>query len=309
MRTRRQQSSSDPMPLSERHRPVLLHEVSELLAIQPDDTVVDATLGGAGHAEHMVEKLGEKGIFLGIDADSAAIERAREKLAASKARVILEQGNFRNVGSYLGKHMIQSVDKALFDLGWSSYQLKSGRGFSFLADEPLVMTYADTGATLTAETIVNTWGEESIADILYGWGDERYSRRIARAIVDVRANHAIRTSKELASIVAQAVPPVYRRGKTHPATKTFQALRIAVNDEFGALKESVDSLWQHIAPHGRIAIITFHSTEDREVKQMFRELAATGGTLVTRKPLVPTREEVLQNPRARSSKLRCIEKN
>lgn len=309
MRTRRQQSSSDPMPLSEGHRPVLLHEVSELLAIQPGDTVVDATLGGAGHAQHLVAQLGNAGTFIGIDADGAAIERAREKLAGSKAHIILEKGNFRNVGSYLGKHMIRTVNKALYDLGWSSYQLTSGRGFSFLADEPLLMTYADTGATLTAETVVNTWGEESIADILYGWGDERYSRRIARAIVTARSHRPIRTSKELASIIAQAVPPVYRRGRTHPATKTFQALRIAVNDEFGALKESVQTLWQHVAPGGRIAIITFHSTEDREVKRMLRELAATGGTLVTRKPLVPTREEVVQNPRARSSKLRCIEKN
>ena len=322
MRTRRQQTSSDPVqqpqhrsPLnvehSTGHTPVLLHESLELLRIQSEDVVLDATLGGAGHARAIVDRLGEKGTFIGVDADMEAVARSREMLKGARAKVILIEGNFRDVESYLGKHGIPYLTKALFDLGWSIDQLSAGRGFSFLSDEPLLMTFSGTirGDTLTAGKIVNTWEEESIADILYGWGEEKFSRRIARAIVEARRQKEIRTSKELGAIVQAAVPAFYRRGRIHPATKTFQALRIAVNDEIGALKQGMQSAWKSLRPRGRLACIAFHSVEDRVIKQTMREWSHSGqGVLVTKKPIRPTRGEILGNPRSRSAKLRCIRK-
>jgi len=293
------------------HRTVLSHESVEQLALSPDDIVVDATLGGAGHTTLISEKLGPKGILLGIDADKNAIRRASEKLAHAQARVILEQGNFRNLKSYLGKHGISKISKALFDLGWSGYQLSDGRGFSFFAHEPLLMTYSDApGDTdLTAEMIVNTWAEESLADVIYGWGEERFSRQIARGIVRARKEKHIGFSDELGDIIAASVPPLYRHGKLHPATKTFQALRIAVNDEMGALKEGLRAAWKHLRSGGRLAIITFHSVEDREVKQLITEWAQAGeGVKITKSPIRPTAEEIRNNPRARSAKLRVVEK-
>ncbi len=311
MRTRRSQSSSDPVSRTSGHRSVLLHEAIEALDIRPDDIVVDATLGGAGHARAIVEKLGSQGIFLGIDADQDAIERAKERLIGSQARIELIADNFRNLQKILETANIANVTKVLFDLGWSSYQLDSGRGFSFLKDEPLSMTYKKTpgSSDLTAATIVNTWGEESIADVIYGWGQERYSKRIAKAIVTRREKKPFVTSLELAETIKSAVPPPYRFGRLHPATKTFQALRIAVNDELGALKEGINAAWQMLGAGGRIAVITFHSIEDREVKRLFAHLASKDGTLVFKKPLKPSAEELRENPRARSAKLRVIQKN
>ena len=311
MRTRRQRSSSDPMSLNEGHRPVLLHESLENLAIEPDDVVVDATLGGAGHASEIVKHLDARGIFIGIDADKDAIARAEEALKGAPAKVILIHGNFRDIESHLGKHGIQHITKALFDLGWSSFQLATGRGFSFLKDEPLLMTYSDSVSdnTLTAGMIVNTWKEESIADVIYGWGEERYSRQIARGIVDARAKKPITTSFELAEIIKNAVPSMYRRGRIHPATKTFQALRIAVNDEMGSLVQGLSSVWQLLKSDGRLACISFHSVEDREVKRFMLEKAQQGeGERITKSPIRPSRDEALANPRSRSAKLRVIRK-
>lgn len=291
----------------ERHVPVLLHECLEALDIQPSDVVVDATLGGGGHAEELAAKLNETGIFVGIDADSAAILRARDALADTHARVHLIEGNFRSLESYLGKHVIPDVTKVLFDLGWSAYQLSSGRGFSFLTDEPLRMTYSTNADALDAATIVNTWSEESIADVIYGWGEEGLSRKIARAIVAARESKPIETSRELADIIARAIGR--GRARIHPATKTFQALRIAVNDELGALENGLDGAWRALRKGGRIAVISFHSIEDRVVKNRFRDWAKRGeGSLLTKSPIRPGREELLANPRARSAKLRVIEK-
>jgi len=293
------------------HRSVLLHEVIETLAIRPDDIVLDATLGGAGHAKAIAMLLGTKGVFIGIDADAAAIGRAREALKDVVATTLFIQGNFKDVESHLGKHGIPSITKALFDLGWSGFQFTSGRGFSFLQDEPLLMTYEDTPGehTLTAATIVNTWKEASIADVIYGWGEERYSRQIAKAIVETRGKNPIRTSKQLAEIIRSAVPAFYRNGRLHPATKTFQALRIAVNDEMGALKQGLMGAWQLLAPGGRLAVISFHSIEDREVKRMMLEWAKTGeGERITRSPIRPGEEEAKANPRSRSAKLRVLQK-
>ena len=318
MRTRRSQSSSDPVssgpstPVGVKHRAVLLQEATSSLALAPDDCVVDATLGGAGHAGAIAEQLGKKGVLIGFDLDADAISRAKSTLAKVRPTVHLVLGNFRDLGKELERLGIPSITKALFDLGWSSYQLDSGRGFSFRADEPLSMTYANPptgGSGLTAGRIVNEWGEESIADILFGWGEEHYSRRIAKAIVERRAHKPFTTSLELAEVIRAAVPPRYRHGKIHPATRTFQALRIAVNDELGALTEGLRSAWKHLAPAGRIAVITFHSIEDRMVKQMFAAWERSGeGKRSARKPIRPGEGELSVNPRARSAKLRVIEK-
>lgn len=291
------------------HKPVLLHEVLEQLSVQPNDIVVDATLGGAGHAREISDLLGANGVFIGFDLDENALDRARETLGSVQPKVILIEANFRDLAEELAKRGISKVAEVLFDLGWSSYQLGSGRGFSFMADEPLRMTYSRTKNDLTAATIVNEWGEKSLADVIFGWGGERYARRIARSIVEARARKPIQTSRELADVIRDAVPAAYRRGKIHPATRTFQALRIAVNDELDALKEGLETAWHLLAPRGRIAVITFHSLEDRIVKKMFNEFEKSGeGMRITKKPIIPSAEEVRENPRSRSAKLRVIEK-
>jgi len=308
MRTHSIHSSSNTAssPEASEHIPVLLQESIDALNLVPDDVVVDTTLGGAGHAKAICAKLGESGTFVGFDLDHAAIERAQVALSGARPRVILIEANFRTVGNELAaRHIIPT--KILFDLGWSSYQLHAGRGFSFSSDEPLDMRYGKSN--LTAQYIVNTWEERSLADIIYGWGEERYARRIARAIVAARAKHPIETARELGEIVKNAVPAAARHGRIHPATKTFQALRIAVNDELGALEAGLSSAWSVLAPAGRIAVISFHSTEDRLVKKTFAlwEKSKEGRRL-SKKPIAPSREEIIRNPRARSAKLRIIEK-
>lgn len=329
MRTRRSQSSSNPMPspsgarTSDGHRTVLLHEAVEYLSLKKDDVVVDGTLGGAGHALAIVKQLGVGGTLIGVDADIDAVSRARDVLADAHApgergspvpltgdgpTVILINDNFRNIAAALRSVGVTAIDKVLFDLGWSQFQLSAGRGFSFQSDEPLSMTYSKT-QSLTAETIINDWAEESIRDVLFGFGEERYARRIAERIARERSEKRISTARELAEIIRAAVPAAYRHGKIHPATKSFQALRIAVNDEFGALRAGMDAAWALLRPNGRLAIISFHSSEDRIVKHRFAEWAHEGqGTLVTRRPITPSEREVHDNPRSRSAKLRVIEK-
>ncbi len=298
------------MPSGDAHRTVLLHDAIQQLAIQPDDVVVDATLGGAGHARAIADVLDERGTLIGLDLDGEAIARATEALAFARPRVELVQANFRSLAAVLDRLDVPKITKALFDLGWSAYQLRAGRGFSFLADEPLRMTYADTPTGLTASTIVNEWEESSLADIIFGWGEERYARRIARAIVEARASAPIASSAALAGVVAAAVPGAYRHGRLHPATRTFQAIRIAVNDELGALEEGLRVAWKRLVPGGRIAVITFHSIEDRLVKRLFVAWEGSGeGVRVHKKPLTPSIEEVRENPRARSAKLRIISKH
>lgn len=312
MRTRRLKSPSDPMPVAglpgPGHRTVLLHEAMELLALKPSDVVVDGTLGGAGHSREVAKKLGPKGTLVCFDADSDAIDRGKKTLEHIDADVHFVHGNFRHIRTELEKLHIPKIDKALFDLGWSGFQLSAGRGFSFLTDEPLSMAY-DKDQALNASVVVNEWKEESLADIIWGWGEERFARRIARAICESREEQPIRTSRELAGIVKTAVPAKARFGRIHPATKTFQAIRIAVNDELGALEEAIRNTWQVLEEGGRIAVISFHSLEDRIVKQRFLDLEKQhGGIRITRKPTVPGEKELAENPRARSAKLRVIEK-
>jgi len=297
--------------LPERHQTVLLHEVANLLAIEPSHTIVDATLGSAGHAQAILEKLDKRGTFVGIDADSEAIAQARKAFGDVSARVVLVHANFRKIRDILVENKISSVNAILFDLGWRIEQLGGGRGFSFSKDEPLLMTYdahPKPGA-LTAREIVNTWDEKHIADILYGWGEEHFSRRIARAIVEMRDDTPIESTAQLAYIIASSTPIWYRKRRIHPATKTFQALRIAVNDEMRALEEGLEGARNVLAEHGRIAVVTFHSIEDRLVKQTFRSWQRCGeGQALTKKPITPSKDELSQNPRARSAKLRVFEK-
>ncbi len=306
MRTRQSSSSSDPVSS---HRSVLLHEVIENLVLKSDDVVVDATLGGAGHSRAIAEHLGSAGVLIGIDADAAALERGATALHDSACTVHFLHGNFRELTNHLATLQQPTISKILFDLGWSAYQLDAGRGFSFLSDEPLAMTYAEsTEGRLTAETIVNTWEESSLADVIWGWGEEQYARRIAKAIVDRRLEKPFTTARELADLVKEAVPPARRFGRLHPATKTFQALRIAVNDELGAVTDGLNAAWSHLVPHGRIAVITFHSIEDRLVKEWMKQKQEEGHDFISRKAIKPSETELEENPRARSAKLRVIEK-
>ena len=298
------------------HIPVLFQESIDALCIKKDGVYVDGTLGGASHALAIAKHLGPDGTLIGFDLDSNAIARAREKFAnespALTCKIILEQENFRNLGAVLEKHNIKKVDGIFLDLGWSSFQIADGgRGFSFQVDGPLHMTLKDnpTEDDVTAWDIVNTWDEKTIADALYAYADERYSRRIAMMIVEARKEKPIQTTLELAAIVARAVPKNLK-SRINPATKTFQALRIAVNDEYGALKEVLEKGFAVLKSHGRFAIISFHSGEDRIVKNYFRDQAhADLAKLITKKPIMPSDEEVRSNPRARSAQLRILEKN
>ncbi len=309
-RTRRSPSSDDPVPPAKQvHQAVLLHDVVEALDVRQNDIVLDATLGGAGHAKALAASLGSEGVFVGFDLDADAIARGERALAGSQATVHLIRADFRDLKTELAKRGVKKLTKALFDLGWSSYQLDSGRGFSISADEPLLMTYSKDQRDVTAATVVNTWQETTLADIIYGFGEERYSRRIAKALVERRMQRPFATARELAECIAQAVPAAYRRGRIHPATRTFQALRIAVNDEFGALDEGIRSAFEMLEPAGRLAVITFHSIEDRAVKRLLAGFVREGKAVhLTRKPLTASDTELSQNRRARSAKLRIIVK-
>ena len=293
-----------------KHITVLKHEAVAGLALTPSSVVVDATLGAGGHAALILEALGDTGRFIGLDADHTAID-ALAHLQDSKADVQLRVQNFSKLDTVLSDIGIDKVDAILADLGWRTDQFTDGnKGFSFGADEPLYMTYGEPSSyPFTAADIVNSWDEENIATVIYSYGEERYSRQIAAKIIEVRRKTRITSAKQLADIIASAVPAGYRNGRINPATKSFQGLRIAVNDEFGVLETFISSAWTHLKHNGRLAIITFHSLEDRIVKHRFKALAANDqGVLITKKPIVPTREEVNANPRSRSAKLRIIQK-
>jgi 16S rRNA (cytosine1402-N4)-methyltransferase len=298
----------------EGHVSVLLTEAIESLALEPTDTVVDATLGGAGHFEKLLVKLNTHGTLIGIDADADAIARTEAVLAEHDPSVLptvyLAHDNFRNLSTILEQNGLKSLDKILFDLGWSGYQLTNGSGLSFQADEPLVMNYGGAIPGATAADFVNSAEESEIARVLFEFGGETFSRKIAKEIVESRHNERILTTTQLVAVIERATPSWYHHRKIHPATKTFQALRIYVNDEFGALEEGLSAALEHLAPNGRIAVITFHSSEDRIVKHMFREAAdAEKGTLYTKKPMIPSDQELMSNPRSRSAKLRVFIKN
>ena len=294
------------------HKSVLLNEVLHYLNPSVGEVYIDMTINGGGHSSKVCPSLGKKGVLVGIDQDSSALVRAKQRIGKCDAKIHLVEDNFRNVKTICEKLGILHVDKVLFDLGLSTHELEvSGRGFSFQKDEPLLMTFSadPLKAAFTASDIVNTWAKENIAAVIEGYGEERYAWKIAESIVVAREVKKIETTKELVDIISAGVPPRLRRGKTHFATKTFQALRIAANDEIRSLEEALEAIWVLLAPRGRIAIISFHSIEDRVVKRFFRNKQDEGlGKLLTKKPIAPSEEELTENRRARSAKLRVIEK-
>lgn len=294
------------------HIPVLLKEVIELLNLKEGDIVVDATLNRGGHSKEICKIIGKDGTLIGIDLDQKALNEARENLKSEKCNKILRHNNFRDLDKVLKELDIKSVNAILLDLGFSSNQIEeSKRGFSFQRIEPLLMTLNDNPKEdeLTAEEIVNKWEEENIADIIYGYGEEKFSRRIAKKIVESREEKPIKTTQDLVEIIEKAVPDWYKRKKIHFATKTFQALRIVVNDEIKALEEVLPKAFNLLKSRGRVAVISFHSIEDRIVKRFFKKLKdAKSGMIITKKPIIPNKDEILKNSRSRSAKLRIFEK-
>lgn len=290
------------------HITVLQQEAVDGLSLSPSDTVVDATFGAGGHAQHIISLLDKKGTYIGIDADETAF--IDKTFADAKPTIHLVNNNFRNITDILGSLHINTVDAILADLGWRLEQFaEGGKGFSFMHDEPLHMTFGNPSQyEFTAREIVNEWGEESLADIIFGYGEERMARKIAKAIVIARKTAPIETTSQLTAIIESVFPPRYYR-KVNPSTKTFQALRITVNDELGALEQFLKDGFAALSSGGRMAIITFHSLEDRVVKHYFRTLKDAGLLdLTPKKPIVPSGEELSHNPRARSAKLRIITK-
>ncbi|WP_408892392.1 16S rRNA (cytosine(1402)-N(4))-methyltransferase RsmH [Paenibacillus taichungensis] len=312
------------------HITVLKEEATEGLNIKQDGIYVDCTLGGGGHSSVIASKLGPGGRLIALDQDDWALDNAREKLAPYGERITLVKTNFRDLEQVLKeldvpmKDGVPQVDGILYDLGVSSPQFDEGeRGFSYNHDAPLDMRM-DQDASLTAKEIVNEWPEEEIARILYRYGEEKFSRRIARVIVEKRKQSTIETTGELVELIKEGIPAAARRTGGHPAKRSFQALRIAVNDELGAFEEGLHQAVRCLAPGGRVSVITFHSLEDRICKQIFSSylekctcppdfpLCVCGGKgamrLVNRKPLIPTETELAENSRARSAKLRVAEK-
>jgi len=305
------------------HKPVLLEECLTALDIRPDGTYLDGTLGRAGHSREIARRL-TTGRLIAIDRDQAAIDAAAERLGPWLDRVTLVHSNFDRLGDILDELGTAGVDGMLFDLGVSSPQLDDpARGFSYMRDAPLDMRM-DASAPLTAWEVVNGWSREELRRILFDYGEERYAPAIAAAIVRRREDKPIETTLELVDIIKGAMPPAALREKQHPAKRSFQAIRIAVNGELDALEPMLTAAADRLRPGGRLAVITFHSLEDRIVKRAFRTLAA-GCTcppqfpvcvcgkkprlrLVNRKPIVPGEAELAENPRARSAKLRTAEK-
>ena len=286
------------------HLPVLLDEVVFWLAPTPGRWYVDGTLGNGGHAAELLRRTAPTGRLLGLDADPDAIAVARARLAEFGDRATIVNASFRDIAEVVQARAFGPIDGILLDLGISSRQLDvGGRGFSFRRDEPLDMRFDPTRGESAAE-LLNRADESEIADVLYEYGEEHRSRRVARAIVRQRERAPFATTGDLVLAVEAALGP--KRGRIHPATKSFQALRIAVNDELGALDAVLPAAASLLAPNGRLAVIAFHSLEDRRVKQFFRAGGADAAPLseLTRKPVVPTPEETLRNPRARSAKLR-----
>lgn len=288
------------------HVPVLLKETIELLNPQPGEFFIDGTLGGGGHAMAILNKIMPNGKLMAIDQDEEAIAKFQLKIKNEKFKnkVILINENFMNIAEILKNKNLRKADGLLLDLGFSSNQLTSGRGFSFLRDEPLLMTYKKSAVPL--KNILRRLSEAELYEIIKNYGEERYAGRIARAIFEHQSLKPIETSGELAEVVKRAVPGSYERGRLHPATRTFLAFRIYVNRELENLETFLDSLEEVLASKARVGIISFNSLEDRMVKHYFRMMAKKNILkILTKKPIRPGFEEIKQNSRARSAKLRA----
>jgi len=293
------------------HVSVMAEEICEWMNLRQGGVYVDCTVGAGGTTRRIIEKAGKNAFVIALDRDREAIALSRKNLEIYQSSVKLFHGNFSHIGEVIQKAGFKQVDGIVFDLGVSSWQLdQSERGFSFSQDGPLDMRM-DTTQALTAEELVNHLPEKELADLIFKYGEERFSRRIARGVVQARMVNPIRTTRTLVKIIEESVPGVYRRGRLHPATRTFQALRIAVNQELDILEGALRTAVDFLRGGGRLCVISFHSLEDRIVKHTFRALAEKGHALVTiltKKPLRPSKEEVQHNSRARSAKLRVAER-
>lgn len=308
------------------HKSVLLSEVIDSLSIKPDGIYVDGTLGGAGHASQVCERLGRQGWLIGIDQDADAIEASKQRLSAydGRCRVTIVRDNYRNMRSALADLGIEKADGIYLDLGVSSYQLDTPeRGFTYRTDAPLDMRMDDRNP-MTAADIVNTYSQQELARIIQDYGEDRFARNIARHICIEREKEPITTTGRLAQIVHEAIPMKMRAAGGNPAKRTFQAIRIELNAELDVLKESLDGMIDSLNPGGRLAVITFHSLEDRMVKDIFKTAAnpcicprnfpvctcgrVSRGRVITAKPIVPSKEELEENPRSASAKLRVFER-
>ncbi len=294
-----------------RHFPVMSEEALFWVVQESGRVYVDCTVGYSGHAEKILDASGPDSRLIGLDRDVVAITASREKLARFGNRALLIHGHFVDLKQHLSASGIDQVDGILFDLGVSSPQLEEpARGFSFQGDGPLDMRM-DQSMIGTAADLINRWPEAQLADTIFQFGEERFSRRIARAIVHARARHPLATTKQLVSVIEGAVPANYRHGRIHCATRTFQAFRIAVNQELDSLEPALRDAVDVLSPGGRLCVISFHSLEDRIVKHTFRALSGKDDpslTVLTKKPQVPTREESERNPRSRSAKLRAAQR-
>ncbi|MGI6152885.1 MAG: 16S rRNA (cytosine(1402)-N(4))-methyltransferase RsmH [Christensenellaceae bacterium] len=306
------------------HVPVLYKETLELLNLRPGMTVVDGTLGGAGHARGVLEQILPGGRLVGIDKDEAAIKRAQKAFESEKDNVTLVKDDFKNIKGILAGLQIEKIDAAMLDLGVSSYQLDEGeRGFSYNQNAALDMRM-DNASALSAKRVVNEYSQSELHRIIKEYGEERWAKRIAEFIVKERSVKEIETTGELTRIIKAAIPKGARKDGPHPAKRTFQAIRIEVNGELAGLGDAMEAYAAALSPGGRLCVITFHSLEDRIVKQTFKKLndpcecpkdfpqCVCGKVktveIVTRKPVLPAKEETETNPRARSAKLRAIQK-
>ena len=292
------------------HTPVLLKEVMEAFSPKVGGIYIDATVNGGGHTKEILKSIGSSGRVLGIDRDASIIKKLEEETGKQEKRLVLQCENFSNIQAVANEKGFLEADGVLFDLGFSSYHIESsGRGFSFLRNEPLDMRFNPDEGGIRAADILNEWSEEEIKQILREYGEERFAGSIAAAICETRTQSAFKDTDGLVSVIERAVPGWYRNGRLHPATKTFQALRIRVNDEFAHIEKGIKGACNIIKIGGRIAVITFHSIEDRVVKKLFLALEKEGlGKRVNKKVIKPVYTEIRQNPRSRSAKLRIFER-
>lgn len=307
-----------------KHIPVLFHEIMDIMAPQPGEVFVDCTLGGGGHSGGFLERTGPDGKLVGIDQDTNALAAAQQNLSAYDGRVTYVHSNYSHLDEILTEHAPDGVDGILFDIGVSSHQLdEKDRGFSYMQDAPLDMRM-DQSRSMTARDVVNTYSEDELHRILKEYGEERWAKRIAKFIVEFRTKKAIETTGELVDIIKRAIPKGAREEGSHPAKRTFQAIRIEVNDELGVLERTIEVAVKHLKKGGRVGIISFHSLEDRIVKEKFRYLASdcicppempfcqcdkvSEVKILTRKPVMASDEELEMNSRSKSAKFRAVEK-
>jgi 16S rRNA (cytosine1402-N4)-methyltransferase len=290
------------------HEPVLLKEAIDFLDLKPGKFIIDGTIDGGGHSSEIIKKISPNGILLGIDLDVEILKEAKKRIEKESrglnVKIVLHNGNYTDLPEILKNKKIGLADGLLLDLGFSSWHLEeSGRGFSFLKDEPLIMTYKNQG--MTARDFLNQANPEKIYEVIKIYGEERFSRQITKKIVEFRKKNTIRTTGDLRQIILEAIPKKYHYTKLNPAAKTFQALRIYLNQELENLKNVLENLEKILKKDGRVAIISFHSLEDRLVKNYFKKMQSENKLkILTKKPIIPTKEEILKNPKSRSAKLR-----